>query len=85
MKKADTYSKLATWQVLARWRDTGAVAYDKILCDRTEAQQFADSFPSSTYTVSIYAANTFAHAIVSAEQIKRADMTDDELLAELGL
>ena len=81
----DTYNNLATWQVLARWRDNGAVAFIKILGDRKEAQQYADSFPSSTYTVSIYAANTFAQAIVSGEKIERANMSDDEILAELGL
>ena len=85
MTAIDTYNNLAAWQVLARWRDTGAVADETIFSDRRDAQHFANSYPSRTYTVSIYAANTFAQAIVSAEEIERANMSDDELLAELGL
>tara|TARA_R110000772_G_scaffold7665_1_gene25834 strand:+ start:304 stop:561 length:258 start_codon:yes stop_codon:yes gene_type:complete len=85
MTAMDTYNNLATWTLLVRRRDNGDIDYSNTFGDRTDAQDRANDFDAGKYAVSIYAANTFAQAIVSAEEIQRANMTDDELLAELGL
>jgi len=85
MTAMDTYNNLATWTLLVRRRDNNDIDYSNTFSDRTDAQHRANDFDVGKYAVSIYAANTFAQAIVSAEEIERANMSDDELLAELGL
>lgn len=84
MNTADT-NNMESWTLLVRRRDNNDIDYSNTFSDRTDAQHRANDFDAGKYAISIYAANTFAQAIVSAEEIETASMTDDELLAELGL
>ena len=71
MNAMDTYNNLATWTLVVRRRDNGDIDYSNTFSDRTDAQNRANDFDGGKYAVSIYAANTFAQAIVSAEEIER--------------
>ena len=75
--------KTAIYQLLVRNRPDLSIHYSGNF-SKTEAQHRADEFDAGKFTVSIYAANTFAQEIETAEEIRLLNLSDDEMLKELG-
>ena len=71
------------YQLLVRNRADLSIHYSGNF-SKTEAQQRADEFDAGKFTVSIYAANTFAQEIETAEEIRLLNLSDDEIIRELG-
>ena len=84
MNTADT-NNMESWVLLVRRRDNNDIDYSNTFSDRTDAQHRANDFDVGKYAVSIYAGNDAAMAIEAMENNEIANMSDDELLAELGL
>ena len=72
------------YQLIVRDRENLSMYYMGNF-SKTEAQQRADEFDAGKFTVSIYAANTFAQEIETAEEIRLLNLSDDEIIRELGL
>jgi hypothetical protein len=72
------------YQLIVRDRENLSIHYSGNF-SKTEAQQRADEFDAGKFTVSIYAANTFAQEIETAEEIRLLNLSDDEIIRELGL
>lgn len=61
-----------TWKLLVRRRDDRSIECSIIFTDRAEAQRSAnEDFDAGVFTVSIYAANAFAQAVVMSEEMVR--------------